>query len=332
MSGPWVDQRTPQLVEFIDRYLDEHPIPRRWAVLPTLYDLTSALATFLCLGLACPMWQEIAASLRQATPGAVATDRAGLRQGRRLREFDVQAQRVTDALHQLLQRRRTQPNSTKGSVLDLLAHGGEPDGQPSGWSDEARVETLWFMLYTAQTAPAMATSWLLYLLAHHPEVQQGLRHEAHQPASQTAASHLIRTREAGSESLRLYPPTWLLGRTVRQDTKIDGHLVQPGDQVRVAVQLIQRDERFFPDPHRFHPARWEPGGPAGQAPRGAYLPFGLGTHFCRGTAWVHALTGLTVAALLRRYEFTTPRRPQVRPRLAGHLEPTHLTLLCSRTS
>jgi cytochrome P450 len=72
--------------------------------------------------------------------------------------------------------------------------------------------------------------------------------------------------------------------------------------VLVSQYLLHRDARFFPDPERFDPDRWQPERSGGKGLKNpAYFPFGRGTRVCIGEpfAWMEGV--LVLATLGRRW-------------------------------
>jgi cytochrome P450 len=61
-----------------------------------------------------------------------------------------------------------------------------------------------------------------------------------------------------AESMRLFPPAWIVGRRALENYEVGGFTV-PKDSIVVASQWVtHRDPRHFPDPDRFDPERWRP--------------------------------------------------------------------------
>lgn len=113
-----------------------------------------------------------------------------------------------------------------------------------------------------------------------------LRHDAthHRPA------HLVH------EALRLFPIAWLLEhRVVRPDT-ILGERVTPAHTLSISPYAIHRNPAYWADPTAFLPERWR-----GRTDRGAWLPFGAGSHAC-----VAVSLSLELVALLLTGLFTRP--------------------------
>jgi cytochrome P450 len=105
------------------------------------------------------------------------------------------------------------------------------------------------------------------------------------------------TERVVNEALRLYPPAWLIGREAVRDTSIGGRPVRKGTNVLISPWVMQRDERFFPQPLAFQPERRE------QPPRqrSAYLPFGGGQRICIGASFAQLEAVLALAAIAQRF-------------------------------
>jgi len=86
------------------------------------------------------------------------------------------------------------------------------------------------------------------------------------------------------ETLRLYPPAWLIGREPIQDVVIGGYRVPKGTQLLIPIFHQHRDPRWFEQPTAFLPERFitDPKEPKIEWPRFAYLPFGGGPRICAG--------------------------------------------------
>jgi cytochrome P450 len=119
------------------------------------------------------------------------------------------------------------------------------------------------------------------------------------------------TQAVVRESLRLYPPVWLIARKSVVDRQFDDYRLRPGEHVMLSAYVVHRDERFFPEPDAFRPERWLTGETA-KLPRFAYFPFGGGPRICMG--YTLAMTELTLitAELVRRFILAVPDPDRVR--------------------
>ncbi|GAA3511871.1 cytochrome P450 [Actinocatenispora rupis] len=94
---------------------------------------------------------------------------------------------------------------------------------------------------------------------------------------------------ATEEILRWTAPAAHVGRTVTADTDLHGRHLAPGDVVTLWIASANRDERAFPDPDTFEPARTP----------NRHLTFGYGTHFCLGAQLARAEIRAVLAELCR---------------------------------
>jgi cytochrome P450 len=181
-------------------------------------------------------------------------------------------------------------------VLGLLLAAGMDDRQ-------VRDEVLTLLLAGHETT-ASALTWALHLLAGNPIAQQRLHEEvdAVAGAGPLDGAHIDRlpwTRGVLAESLRLYPPSWAMGREALRDHEIDGLRIGAGTPVVLSQWVIHRDGRWWPEPERFAPERWLE--PDRARPREAYFPFGAGGRRCIGEAFAWAEGILVLATLARRW-------------------------------
>ena len=100
-----------------------------------------------------------------------------------------------------------------------------------------------------------------------------------------------------AESMRLYPPAWAIGRRAISDLEIRGYTVPAGSVVLMSQFIMHRDSRFFAEPERFDPERWNPDAVA-ERPKFSYFPFGGGARVCIGEqfAWMEGILLLATLA------------------------------------
>jgi cytochrome P450 len=119
------------------------------------------------------------------------------------------------------------------------------------------------------------------------------------------------------ESLRLYPPNWMLiPRRSREASELGGFRIPKGSPLYIFPYVIHRDARWFTAPDSFQPERFAPEH-FGSVQRTAYLPLGRGPHVCIGKALSTIILTTTLACILRefRVRFTLDQPPQGNSRL-----------------
>ena len=126
------------------------------------------------------------------------------------------------------------------------------------------------------------------------------------------------TRAAVDETLRLYPPGWLLTRRAIAADSIGGITLPAGADVLISPYLVHRHPALWADPERFDPGRFGGGdGDTDRRIRFAYLPFGLGARACIGEHLALVEMHTHVATLARRFDLelvpgqSVEREPQV---------------------
>lgn len=155
---------------------------------------------------------------------------------------------------------------------DVLAGFLEVAGRGEYGSDVSSLrDGLVNFFFTAHDVLTASTSFCLWMLASHPDVQERVRRR--EPDALACAVR---------ESLRLYPGYPLFSRRTQAPMTIAGHRVPAGTDVLVSPWVLHRLERHWPDAERFRPERWEgqTHKPVGPGPRGAYMPFGGGHRSC----------------------------------------------------
>jgi cytochrome P450 len=112
------------------------------------------------------------------------------------------------------------------------------------------------------------------------------------------------TKAVFLESMRLYPPAWLLARAPVEDETIDGYFIPAGSRIFLCPWVIHRHPEFWPDPEGFDPERFLD---ESAIDKFAYLPFGGGPRLCIGHAFAK-MEGVLVLATLSPLARVRPRR------------------------
>jgi cytochrome P450 len=82
-----------------------------------------------------------------------------------------------------------------------------------------------------------------------------------------------------------------------------------GTNILFSPLMVHLQERYFPNPSVFDPARWE----SGPAEGDAMLPFGLGQRHCPGSQFALLSITLQAAALFSRWRLELPAGFNVKP-------------------
>jgi cytochrome P450 len=155
---------------------------------------------------------------------------------------------------------------------------------------------------------ALTLAWSWYLLSQHRRVEEKLVSEWKRvlrgaPPSSAHLSRLSYTAAVIAESMRLFPPVYVIGREATTELELGGYRVKPGYTVLMSQWVNHRDPKYFPEPEEFRPERWEHGF-SKRIPKFAYYPFGGGQRICVGSAFALMEAAIILAAVGQRYRFT----------------------------
>jgi cytochrome P450 len=219
-------------------------------------------------------------------------------------------------LHTLIQqiiaarRKQTQEagleRSSTQDLLSAMIAATDPDST-NRLTDKQLADNAITILTAGHETTANAMTFTLYLLARHQEIQQELRDRilaAIGPNAPTVADldRLPQVRRVLSESMRILPPVWTVGRQNQRPLTLNNFDIPLKSTVLAPQWLLHRDERFWRDPLAFNPARWK----TPTHPRYAYFPFSTGPRNCIGEAFAWLEMSLALIQLLQRFRFALP--------------------------
>lgn len=208
---------------------------------------------------------------------------------------------------------RTRTGQGAGDMLDLLI--AARDDRGVGLTpQEIRDEIVTFIVAGHETvASALAWAWLF--LAQHPDMQDRIAEEAGaaRPWTRASIAKLPFTRAVFDETMRLYPPAWVITRRARDADHLPCDVSLPaGALIIVSPYLLHRHPRMWSDPEVFRPERF-------LAPyeRDAFIPFGAGPRLCIGRdfAYVEGVLMLAVLVEFFRATPTSDRLPWADPQV-----------------
>lgn len=196
-------------------------------------------------------------------------------------------------------------------LFDLMDEARDPE-TGKGFSDEQLVDEVATMILAGHETTATALFWALYLLALDPDTQEEV-------ASETRGEHLDSmadidrqkfTRAVIDETMRLYPPAFLVARAAREKDNAAGVGIGKGDIIMIAPWLLHRHEKLWDQPNAFVPKRFMS---KETLDRFAYLPFGAGPRVCIGAPFAQAESVLALARLIGafRVELADPANPVI---------------------
>jgi unspecific monooxygenase len=182
-------------------------------------------------------------------------------------------------------------------LFDLMVAARDPE-TGDAFTDQQLGDQVATMILAGHETTATTLFWSLYLLALDPTSQDQLAAEV-QGATVTGALDLDRlkfTRAVVDETMRLYPPAFLIARAAAGPDTVAGRPVKNKDVILIAPWLLHRHEKLWRDPNAFIPSRFMPGAPPPD--RFAYLPFGVGARVCIGAHFALVEATLALAKII----------------------------------
>ncbi|MFE4171391.1 cytochrome P450 [Streptomyces sp. NPDC056909] len=168
-------------------------------------------------------------------------------------------------------------------------------------------------------------TWAWYLLSRSPGARARLTRELDnvlggRPPGHDDLKQLPWTEQIIKETLRLYPPVWLMTGIAKAESTLAGRPVAEGTVLWSSQWSAHRDARWFPRPDDFRPERWDPGA-AEVVPDHAWFPFGGGSRACLGARFAMVEAVLVLATLAQRFHVETDPG-DIPPRTGLTLQPS----------
>ncbi len=217
------------------------------------------------------------------------------------RRFQGAVRTLHEVVGEVIRARRDAPPGD--DLLWTLLETRDEDGR--GMSDaQLRDETMTLLLAGHETT-ANALAWTFSLLCDAKDVDARVAQEAQatlgdRPARAEDLPKLTYARQVLQESMRLYPPAWLLHRAPLEPDVLGGFRVPRRALMLLSPYVLHHSPEHWPDPERFDPSRFEPQAMSAR-PRFSYLPFGGGPRACIGNEFALMEAQVILASVARRY-------------------------------
>jgi cytochrome P450 len=229
-------------------------------------------------------------------------------------------------VYKMIAQRRADGLKTAGGSDDLLSRllNAEDESGRRMSDRQLRDECITLLLAGHETT-ALALSWAAYLLAQNPDAQKQLQAEIDavlcgRLPGVTDLPRLVHTERVVRETLRLYPPAWLMPRLAVEDCDLREFRVPKSAGVIFSQWIVHRDPRWFAQPEQFRPERWTEEF-ARALPRFAYFPFGGGPRVCVGSSFAMIEAVLLLAVIAQRFRLALARPEPVEPLATMTLRP-----------
>jgi cytochrome P450 len=140
-----------------------------------------------------------------------------------------------------------------------------------GMEEEQLIDECLILFVAGHETSANALSWMIYLLGKHPHQMMEI-----QEADAEVKEHLI--RNVILETLRLYPPGWVVDRISLEDDTVLDYRLPKGTVWIIYIRGMHRHPAYWDRADAFVPDRWDDP----DLNKEAYMPFGNGPRLCIG--------------------------------------------------
>lgn len=181
------------------------------------------------------------------------------------------------------------------------------------------------LMIAGHETTATALCWLFTLLENHPASKHKVlgeidRYVAGDALDLPTIEKLEYLYEVIQESLRIYPPFWVMGRVASADDELIGHPIKKGDRIQISPYFTHHNPRYWEKPEEFRPERFSKENIDKISPY-TYLPFGKGPRACIGSYFGTFEMFVGVVLLYRNFNIEFEDAQSIKPDFRITLRP-----------
>ena len=208
-------------------------------------------------------------------------------------------------------------------LLSLLLTVEDDDG--NGMSETEIRDQMVTFLFAGHETTSLALTYTFLELAKSEPIREQLDTEYDTVLSGgsprlNTLSDLTYTERVIRESLRLYPPAFIMFRKAAEDVELGGYRIPKGTRLTLPQFHVHTDERWYDAPETFDPDRWTEEFEE-SLPDYAYFPFGGGPRHCVGMRFAMLELKTIIPTVAQRVEFKLLSDPDPELDMATTLRP-----------
>lgn len=203
-------------------------------------------------------------------------------------------------------KQRLSSGKRENDLLQILIDARyEDDG--TGMTLDQLLDECLIIFVAGHETTANALFWTFYLLAKNPDYIPMIREEAKtwHGTGHPSFDHLPNlphSLQVIEESLRLYPPAWIIDRVAKEADKVAGYDIPKDTMMILYTYGTHHSNYLWADPEIFKPERFRKDIHTEIHPF-AYFPFGGGPRLCIGNNFALMEMQLVLTQLYRHFDF-----------------------------
>jgi cytochrome P450 len=232
--------------------------------------------------------------------------------------------RLDKVIYRIIEERRASGQMSGDLLSEFLQ---VQDDEGIGMTDRQLHDEIMTLFLAGHETTANVLSWTWFLLGQNPDAEEKLIEELRRVLDGRVPTpadlpRLIYTDMVLRESMRLYPPVWVIGRRALAPFRLGEYELPADTNVLISQLIMHKDPRYFREPEQFDPDRWSAGDQRGVAlPRFAYFPFGGGPRVCIGAGFAMMEAVLLLATIAQHFRMQIAPGQNVKTQQSVTLRP-----------
>jgi cytochrome P450 len=220
------------------------------------------------------------------------------------------SQRARSIISAIIKERKLS-NTKFNDLLDMLLDARYED-TGEAMNEERIIDEILVMIIAGHETTGNALSWMVYLLANHPNELNKLKQETKALSLEQSVRH-DRLNAVINETMRLYPPAWISDRIALDDDAYQNYTYPKGSIILMFYYGLHRDKKYWNNPESFLPDRFLKQNMDKDKPK-AFYPFGAGPRLCIGNNFALAEMAIFIQAIIHNFEISpTDVTPTINP-------------------